>query len=61
MLELQKKASELWTILQSLFSLTEQVVTDSIKKDAYLDRKDKAQDKRQRVSDEIEAIVRGLY
>lgn len=60
-MELQKKAGELWTILQSLFSLTEQVVTESIKKDAYLDRKDKAQDKRQRINDEIEAIVRGLY
>ena len=60
-LELQKKAAELWTILQSLLNLTEQVLTESMKKDTYVDQERKAQDKRQRVTDEIEAIVRGLY
>lgn len=60
-LELQKKASELWTILHSLLNLTEQVLTENIKKEAYVDQERKAQDKRQRVTDEIEAIVRGLY
>ena len=60
-LELQKKAGELWTILQSLLTLTEQVMTESMKRDAYVDQERKAQEKRQRVTDEIEAIVRGLY
>jgi len=60
-LELQKKAGELWTILQQLLNLTEQIMNDNIKKDAYIDRERKEQDKRQRVTDEIEAIVRGLY
>lgn len=60
-LELQKKAGELWAILQSLLTLTEQVMTENIKKDSYVDQERKAQDKRQRVTDEIEAIVRGLY
>ena len=60
-LELQKKAGELWTILQQLLNLTEQVMNDHIKKDAYVERERKEQDKRQRVTDEIEAIVRGLY
>ena len=60
-LELQKKAGELWTILQSLLTLTEQVITESMKRDTYVDQEHKAQEKRQRVTDEIEAIVRGLY
>lgn len=60
-LELQKKASELWTIVQSLLTLTEQVMSENMKKDAYVDQEQKAQEKRQRVTDEIEAIVRGLY
>ena len=59
--ELQKKAGELWTILQSLLTLAEQVLTENMKKDAYVDQEQKAQNKRQRVTDEIEAIVRGLY
>ena len=60
-IELQKKAGELWTILQSLLTLTEQVITESMKRDTYVDQEHKAQEKRQRVTDEIEAIVRGLY
>jgi len=60
-LELQKKAADLWTILQSLLTLTEQVLMENIKKDAYVDQERKLQDKRQRVTEEIEAIVRGLY
>lgn len=60
-IELQKKAGELWNILQLLLTLTEQVLTESMKKDNYVDQERKAQDKRQRVTDEIEALVRGLY
>ena len=60
-IEVQKKAGELWNILHSLLTLTEQVLTENIKKDVYVDRERKAQDKRQRVTEEMEAIVRGLY
>lgn len=60
-MELQKKAGELWTILQSLLTLTEQVLTENMKKDSYVEQERKAQDKRQKVTEEIEAIVRGLY
>ena len=60
-IELQKKAGELWTVLHSLLNLTEQVLTENMKKEAYVDQERKTQEKRQRITDEIEAIVRGLY
>ena len=58
--ELQKKAGELWTVLQHLLTLTEQVVTDSIKKDSYLEQERKAQEKKQKIIEDIDGIVRGL-
>jgi len=58
--ELQKKAGELWATLHLLLNLTEQVLTDSIKKDSYVEQERKAQEKKQRIIEDIDGIVKGL-
>jgi len=58
--ELQKKAGELWTVLQHLLTLTEQVLTETIKTGSYVEQERKAQEKKQKIIEDIDGIVRGL-